>query len=98
MPYLGITVIVPTGERHEGGRDLPETRVSDPRDCGSSDEVTPQTDKDSGRRRGPGDLARRDRYPAPPADRLHHWTLDVVLQENARQPCMASASSLEVTA
>jgi len=28
----------------------------------------------------------------------HHWTLDVVLQEDARQPCMASASSLEVTA
>ncbi|MBD0327913.1 MAG: hypothetical protein ICV68_15895 [Pyrinomonadaceae bacterium] len=27
----------------------------------------------------------------------HHWTLDVVLQEDARQPCMASASSLEVT-
>jgi len=28
----------------------------------------------------------------------HHWTLDVVLQEDARQPCMASASCLEVTA
>jgi predicted transposase YbfD/YdcC len=28
----------------------------------------------------------------------HHWTLDVVLKEDARQPCMASASSLEVTA
>jgi predicted transposase YbfD/YdcC len=28
----------------------------------------------------------------------HHWTLDVVLQEDARQPCKASASSLEVTA
>jgi predicted transposase YbfD/YdcC len=28
----------------------------------------------------------------------HHWTLDVVLQEDARQPCMASSSSLEVTA
>jgi predicted transposase YbfD/YdcC len=28
----------------------------------------------------------------------HHWTLDVVLQEDVRQPCRASASSLEVTA
>jgi predicted transposase YbfD/YdcC len=28
----------------------------------------------------------------------HHWTLDVVLKEDARQPCKASASSLEVTA
>jgi predicted transposase YbfD/YdcC len=28
----------------------------------------------------------------------HHWTLDVVLKEDERQPCMASASSLEVTA
>lgn len=28
----------------------------------------------------------------------HHWTLDVVLKEDARQPCMASACSLEVTA
>jgi predicted transposase YbfD/YdcC len=28
----------------------------------------------------------------------HHWTLDVVLQEDARQPCKASSCSLEVTA
>jgi len=28
----------------------------------------------------------------------HHWTLDVVLQEDARQPCMASAAALEVIA
>jgi hypothetical protein len=31
-------------------------------------------------------------------ENLHHWTLDVVLQEDARQPCKAHASSLEVTA
>jgi predicted transposase YbfD/YdcC len=31
-------------------------------------------------------------------ENLHHWTLDVVLKEDARQPCKAAASSLEVTA
>jgi len=28
----------------------------------------------------------------------HHWTLDMVLQEDARQPCRANASALAVTA
>jgi predicted transposase YbfD/YdcC len=28
----------------------------------------------------------------------HHWTLDMVLQEDARQPCFANASALQVTA
>jgi predicted transposase YbfD/YdcC len=28
----------------------------------------------------------------------HHWTLDVVLEEDERQPCLHSRSSLEVTA
>jgi predicted transposase YbfD/YdcC len=28
----------------------------------------------------------------------HHWTLDVVLKEDERQPCLASASALQVTA
>ncbi|MDP9179935.1 MAG: ISAs1 family transposase [Gemmatimonadota bacterium] len=28
----------------------------------------------------------------------HHWTLDMVLQEDARQPCCANASALQVTA
>jgi predicted transposase YbfD/YdcC len=28
----------------------------------------------------------------------HHWTLDMVLQEDARQPCRDNASALEVTA
>jgi hypothetical protein len=55
------------------GSDLPETQANDPRGCGSSDEVTPRTDKDTRRRSGPGDLARRDRNPAHPADRLHNW-------------------------
>jgi hypothetical protein len=53
------------------GSDLRETRANDPRDCGSSGEVTPRTDKDSRRRRGPDDLARRDRNPALSTDRLH---------------------------
>ena len=53
------------------GSDLPETRANDPRDCGSSGEVTPRNDKDLRRRSGPDNLSRRDQNPAPSADRLH---------------------------
>jgi hypothetical protein len=37
------------------------------------------------------------RFPRPTRHQ-HHWTLDVVLQEDTRQPCLTSAAALEVTA
>jgi len=75
-PAIRVTAVRLTRHRLEltrtqGGSDLPETRANDPRDCGSSDEVTPRTDKDWRRRIGPDDLARCDRNPALSADRLH---------------------------
>jgi|GEM_PF-5578362 len=37
------------------------------------------------------------RFPRPTRHR-HHWTLDLVLEEDDRQPCLHSRTALEVTA
>src|SRR5687768_16704389 len=76
-PYL-----LPRGARNappsRSGSALPEMRADDPRDCGSSNEVMPRTDRALRRRSGPDVLARRDRNPAHSAVRLHSWVLSAV--------------------